>query len=57
MAQFPRIKLLIAMKQKFNGSEFYKEMYKFGYFKELEKSVNKVCFGKSFSYEQSWPRK
>ena len=36
MAQFSKFKLIFAIKQKFNGGEFYKVISKIGYFHELK---------------------
>ena len=43
MAQFSKLKLIFAIKQKILGGQFYKEISKIGYFKKVGKSQNKVA--------------
>ena len=42
MAQFKKLKFLIALKLNFNGGQFYKLISKFGYFKNGIKVILKL---------------
>ena len=41
MARFSKFKCLFALKLNFNGSQFYKDITKFSFFKKWKKSQNK----------------
>ena len=51
MSKFSKFKLLFAIKQKFNGGQFYREISKIGYFKKLEKVRIKLEWLTKFAVE------